>query len=217
MGYLDDSSGPQLVPPIPDLTPFLNRRPGFGLIWNGDLARTVRYADRYQIPEELVPYFVDHPERYFEYREVNRIPSDFDYYFPPYRSDELDIHRRSVYWTLALFIVAHELLNQAILPPGYPLDVAVGYLDPHNEVDAFGLAISVDPEDMSYAILPPEPTHLYSLPIVRDRHVRLPLLYGWPDQEGPVIVRRPREYMRHPASEVQAQHRMYATRQREPH
>lgn len=193
MGYLDNSSGPELVPPIPDQTRARRDHPEIGLLWDDAPAR-VNYL-QYRYPTELFYYLAD-PSRYYELDGADeaRYPREIGIDVPESLEDR-EVHRRSIYWTLALFVIAHELLNQAVLSPGYPVDVAVGYLDPQEEVDAFGLAISINSEDIPYEVLPPEPTPLYSLPIVRDRSVRLPRLDGWPDENGPVLVRRPREYL----------------------
>ncbi|MGH9917822.1 MAG: hypothetical protein ACRD6W_02955, partial [Nitrososphaerales archaeon] len=136
------------------------------------------------------------PDRYYELDQPGeaRYPRDIGI-FVPTSPEDLAVHRKSTYWTLVLFLLAHELLNQSVIPPGYPVDVAVGYLDPQEELDAFGVAISIDSEDIPYAVLPPEPTPFYSLPLVRDRSVRVPRLEGWPDEYGPMVVRRPREYV----------------------
>jgi hypothetical protein len=192
MGYLDNSSGPQLVPPVPDQTRARSSYPEFGLLWD-DIASTPATYRQYRYPPELFYYLAD-PDQYYERNQVEeaRYPRDVRP-FVPTSPEELEVHRKSTYWTLALFMLTHELLNQAVLPPGYPVDVAVGYLDPQNELDAFGVAISIGSEDIPYTVLPPEPTPFYSLPPVRDRSVRMPRLEGWPDESGPMVVRRPPE------------------------
>jgi hypothetical protein len=195
MAYLDNSSGPQLVPPIPDQTQDRLAFPGFALRWDDTVPRSRARYRRYQYPEELYYYLAD-PEGPYSPGEPqdDRYLGDTDITAPG-SSEELAVHRKSTYWTLALFLLAHELLNQSVIPPGYPVDVAVGYLDPQEEADAFGLAISVDSDDIPYSVLPPEPTPFYALPAVRGGLVRVPRLEGWPDEYGPVVVRRPREYV----------------------
>jgi hypothetical protein len=108
----------------------------------------------------------------------------------PADAESLERHRRALYWTFTLMILGHELLNQTVVPPGYPISISVGYLDPYTEVNDFGLAIAIDPALLPYEVLPPEPIPLYSLPIITNQQVRLPGIYGWPDP-GPVVVRRP--------------------------
>jgi hypothetical protein len=193
LGYLDSSSGPQLVPPIPDPEAWPYGFREIGLLWGDDVALRGPTRRRARLPRGLFYYLTD-LERYNKFKDDDQFESepDFD---PPADETELDIHRRSLYWTLVFFIVGHELLNQAVTPPGYPIDVSVGYFDPKSESDAFGLAFAIDPADLSYEAIPREPVPLYLLPIVRDGQVRLPRIYGWPDPGGPLVVRRPRQNM----------------------
>jgi hypothetical protein len=191
MGYLANSSGPQLVPPIPDQTRAQVDYPEFGLLW--DDAAPTGYR-QYRYPRELFSYFVDE-NYYYELNQAQRTRDLDTGLLVPLSHEDQAIHRKSTYWTLVLFMLAHEFLNQSVLPPGYPVDVAVGYLDPESEVDAFGVAISIDADDIPFAILPPEPTPFYSLPLVQAGSVRLPRLEGWSDEHGPMVVRRPREYV----------------------
>lgn len=190
MGYLHYSSGPILVPPLPadprtEDPQFMGE---LGLRWEG-LTSNGHAPLRYRIPRALFYYLTDLAsfEKYGRFGERAQgdtsIPSD---------RDALDYHRRALYWTLVLFTVGHELLNQTVVPPGYPIHVSAGFLNPETEVDAFGLAISIDPALLPYDVLPAEPTRLYSLPIVQDRRIRLPEIYGWsPDGFGPYVARRP--------------------------
>jgi hypothetical protein len=194
MQYLENSSGPDLVPPIPDQTRARSGFEEFGLVWANVRPRRASYR-QYPYQRALRRYFVE-PDVSFDRDQpeaARRLLDEED--FVPASPEERDIHRKSLYWTFALFLLMHELLNQAVVSPGYPIDVAVGYLDPQGEADAFGLAVSVGPEDVPFSVLPPEPTPIYSLPAVREGFVEIPRLEGWPDDFGPVVVRRPRAFV----------------------
>lgn len=194
MGYLDNSSGPILVPPIPDQSHSGRPFREIGVDWDDDVAPMSRTRRRYRVPTGLF-YFLTDLDRYYEFSELDEIGSGVNTDIP-IDAAFLEIQRRSLYWTMAFFVVAHELLNQIAVPPGYPVTISAGYFDPDREGDAFGMAISIDSEDIDIVeALPPEPIPLYSLPVIEHRLVRLPRIYGWPDPNGPLIVRRPREYV----------------------
>ena len=191
VGFLDDSSGPDLLPPIPEEEHASSEFGEVGVDWNkeGDtpLFRTARL--RYQTPSRLFSYLMG-ISRWSEDDFWSR--SGLDAFSVPRDDTQREIHRRSVYWTLTFFTIAHELLNQTVVPPGYPVTVSVGYFDPNSEADAFGIAIAIDSDDSPFLDLPTTPVPLYLLPAVRERQVRLPSILGWQDDVGPLIVRRPR-------------------------
>lgn len=108
----------------------------------------------------------------------------------PENGGDREIHRRNLYWSSLLLTVGHDLLGQALDRTPYPIEVAVGFLDPEEEVAEFGLAISVGRQDIDESYLPPEPTRLEHLPATRRGNLNLPLLDGWRDQGGPFVLRR---------------------------
>jgi hypothetical protein len=108
---------------------------------------------RYRVSDGVYYYLTDF-DRYLEYNGFGEATSEMDTSIPA-NDAELDLHQRSLFWTLALFTLGHEFLNQTVAPPGYPISVSVGYFDPHTEVNAFGVAISIDQELLPYEIFPP--------------------------------------------------------------
>lgn len=190
MGYLDDheSLGPALVPAIPD-HPYGEHADGeIGLLWK-EVTRSGRAPRQYLLPQPIFNYLTADFRYFMKLGGFGEPASEMDTSVPT-DEESRELHRRTLYWTFALMILGHELLNQTVVPPGFPISISVGYFDPLTEANQFGLAIAIDSALLPHEILPPEPTPIYSLPVIRNRQVQLPAIIDWP-APGPFVVRRP--------------------------